>query len=75
LARIFDKSKVETDQGDLHLAIEPEHTYSLERQQFYEMLGKADIKSRSSEKSLGGDQLKIIVDTLASIKRKRKPKS
>ncbi len=75
LVRIFDKSKVETDQGDLHLAIEPEHTYSLERQQFYEMLSKADIKSRSCEKSLSGDQLKIIVDTLASIKRKRKPKS
>ena len=75
LARVFDKSKVETDQGDLHLAIEPEHTYFLERQPFYEMLGKSDIKSRSCEKILNRDQLKLILDTLSSIKRKRKPKS
>ncbi|MGA2682569.1 MAG: phospholipase D-like domain-containing protein [Candidatus Bathyarchaeia archaeon] len=74
LARVFDKSRVETDQGDLHLAYEIKNCYSIERQQFYEMLENSDIKSRSCEKLLDEDQLMQIANTLSSIKRKRKPK-
>ena len=75
LVRVFDKSRVETDEGDLHFAYETENTYLLEREQFYEMLKNADISSRTFETILNDDQLKHIANVLSSIKRKRKRKS
>jgi hypothetical protein len=75
LARIYDKSRVETDEGDLHFAYETENTYLLERKQFYEMLKNADISSRTFETILDDDQLKHIANVLSSIKHKRKRKS
>jgi hypothetical protein len=74
LARIFDKSRVETDEGDLHFVYEPEKTYLLERQQFYEMLKNADISSRTFETTLSDDQIKNITNILSSIKHKRRKK-
>jgi hypothetical protein len=75
LARIFDKNRVETDEGDLHFAYETEHTYLLERPQFYEMLKNANISSRTFETVLDDGQIKNITNILFSIKRKRKKKT
>ena len=75
LARILDKSKVETDEGDLHLAYETENNYLLEREKFYEMLKQAGIGSRTSETILDDDQLKHVSFVLSSIKHKRKSSS
>jgi len=72
LARIFDKSRVETDQGDLHLAYETENGYLLEREKFYEMLKETGIGSKNSETILNDTQLKHVSTLLSSIKRKRK---
>jgi len=76
LARIFDKSRVETDEGDLHLAYETENNYLLEREKFYEMLKEACIGPKTSETLLGDYQLKHVSSVLSSIrhKRKRSPK-
>jgi hypothetical protein len=75
LARIFDKSRVETDEGDLHFACETENNYSLEREKFYEMLKEAGIGSRTCETILSDDQLKHVTSVLSSIKHKRKKSS
>jgi hypothetical protein len=72
LARVFDKAKVETDSGDLHLACQIEKTYQLERARFPDLLKNINIHSRASETMLNQEQLKLIKDTLASIKHKRK---
>ena len=75
LARIYDKRTVETDDGDLHLACQVEKKYVLEREQFYDLLKNLHITSRSSETMLESEQLKLLTDTLASIKKKRKKKT
>jgi hypothetical protein len=75
LVRIIDKVRVETDEGDYHAAFKTEKTYLLQREQFYEILKKANIKSKTSEIILNTDQLYQIVIVLSSIKRKRKRKS
>jgi hypothetical protein len=74
LARVFDKSKVETDEGDLHLACQLIKKYLLERQQFFDLIKNTNIQ-RTSEMILDEDQLKVIVDTFSRIKIKRKRKS
>ena len=73
--RIFDRARVETDEGDLHIAFEKEKTYVLKREKFFEMLKNANIRSKTSELTLNNDQLNQIALILASIKRKRKRKS
>ncbi len=75
LVRITDKFRVETDEGDLQCAYETEKNYSLDREQFYEMLKNANIRSKTSETVLNGEQLKQVTNLLSSIKRKRKRKS
>jgi hypothetical protein len=74
LARVIDKGRVETDEGDLHLACHVEKNHELEREQFYELLKNTGISSRSSETLLNDEQLKRLTDTLSSIKHKRKKK-
>jgi hypothetical protein len=73
-ARIFDKSKVETEEGDLHFACETKKTYQIDRNKFYEMLKNAGIAAKSSEILLTKDQTKIITTILSSTKTKRKHK-
>ena len=73
--RISDKARVETDDGDLHGAVETEKTYTLEREPFYEMLKNSNISSKTSETILNDNQLKQITIGLSSIKRKRKRKA
>jgi hypothetical protein len=75
LVRITDKVKVETDEGDLHCAYEAEKTYLLNREQIFEMLKNANIRSKTSENILNEDQLEQVTEFLSSIKRKRKRKS
>jgi hypothetical protein len=75
LVRIFDKARVETDEGDLHGVFEIEKTYTLEREPFYEMLKNANINSKNSETLLNDGQLNQITNVLSSIKRKRKHKT
>ncbi len=64
-AQIYDKSKVETDQGDLHFAYEIRKTYLVERSRFYEMLQNATIGLKNSEILLNDYQLKQITKTLS----------
>jgi hypothetical protein len=71
LARIFDKSRVETNEGDLHLAYETEKTYSVDRNRFYEMLKGAHISAKSSEILLSQEQTKIVTENLSSKKAKK----
>ena len=75
LIHIIDKARIETDEGDYHAAFEIEKTYILKRELYYEMLKKANIKSKTSEIILNNDQLNQIAITLSSIKHKRKRKS
>jgi hypothetical protein len=75
LARIIDKARIETDEGDYHTAFKSEKAYTLQREPFHEMLKKADIKSKTSEIPLNTEQLNQIANVLSSIKRKRKRKS
>jgi hypothetical protein len=64
-AKIYDKSKVETDQGDLHFAYETRKTYLVERSRFYEMLQNATIGLKNSEILLNDYQLMQITKTLS----------
>ena len=75
LVRIFDKARVETDEGDLHAVFEIEKNYTLEREPFHEMLKNANISSKTSETILNDNQLNQISIVLSSIKRKRKRKA
>ncbi len=77
IARILDKSCVETDEGDFHFAYKTEKNYLMERNQFYEMLKNATIGPKTWGAQLNGDQVKSIITTLSSTKtRKRlKPKN
>ncbi len=77
-ARIFDKIKVETDEGDLHFAYHADNKYLMEREQFFEMLRNVNINpSRTFETLLNTEQVTQLNDCLISIrpKRKRKAKS
>jgi hypothetical protein len=71
LARVFDKSRVETDEGDLHFAYETKKTYSIERNQFYQMLENANIRPKSYEILLNENQVELITKTLSSSKSKK----
>ncbi len=75
LARIFDKSRVETDGGDLHFAYETKRAYSTERNRLCEMLEAAGIHAKNSEILLNQDQAKIITDLLSSSKAKKRRKA
>ena len=75
LVQIFDKVRVETDEGDFHCAFEIEKNYVLDREQFFDMLKNANISSKTSETILNDNQLKQVVNVLSSIKRKRKRKA
>jgi hypothetical protein len=70
--RVFDKSKVETDEGDFHIACQVLNNFTLERNQFFELLKSINIKSRSLDEKLSAEQLKVFSGTLLSIKPKRK---
>ena len=74
LVRIYDKVRLETDEGDLHCAFEVEKTYSLDRERFYELLKNTNISSKKTEIVLNDNQIVQIANTLCSIKRKRKRK-
>jgi hypothetical protein len=63
-ARIFDKSRAETDEGDLHFAYETKKTYLIERSGFYEMLQNATIGLHNSDILLNDYQLTQISKTL-----------
>jgi hypothetical protein len=73
--RVYDKSKVETDDGDFHLACHILKNYTLERNQFFELLKNLNIRSRSLDVKLSAEQLKVISESLLSIKPKRKRKN
>ena len=64
-AQIYDKSKVETDQGDLHFAYETRKTYLVDRNRFYDMLQNATIGLKNSEILLNEYQLTQINKTLS----------
>jgi hypothetical protein len=72
LARVHDKSRVETDEGDLHLACQVQKNFALERQKFYETLRNIGINSRSSEMKLNNEQLQSLSSILSAIKPERK---
>jgi len=74
LARVFDKTKVETDEGDLHFVCQVVKNYLLEREQFHELLKNMKINSRTCETLLNEEQIKILTNTLSSIKPKKKKK-
>ena len=74
VARIFDKSKVETEEGDLHFAYETKQTYQIDRNKLCEVLKNVGITVKSSEIKLTQDQIKIITTTLSSIKTRKKHK-
>jgi hypothetical protein len=75
-AKIVDKIKVETDQGDLHFAYQANNKYLLEREQFFEMLKNAHINpSRTFETKLSPEQVTQLTNVLMSIKHKRRRKA
>ena len=71
-ARVFDKSRVETDYGDLHFAYEVKKTYSIEKTGFDEMLKIANIAVKSSEIRLNQDQIILMVKNLSPSKAKKR---
>ena len=75
LARVHDKSRVETDSGDLHLACQVQKNFILEREKFYETLKNIGINSRSYEMKLEDEQLKRLSDILSTVKPIRKKKT
>ena len=70
--RVYDKIKAETDDGDLHLAGQVLKNFVLERNQFIDLLKKINIRPRAYEAKLNPEQLRLLLDTLATIKIKRK---
>jgi hypothetical protein len=72
IARVYDKIKAETDDGDLHLAGQVLKNFVLERNQFFDLLKKISIRPRAYEAKLNADQLRLLSETLATIKTKRK---
>lgn len=74
MLRVYDKCKVETDDGDFHLACHVLKNFTLERNQFFEILKNINIRSRSLDVRLNAEQLNVLSETLQSIKPKRKKK-
>jgi hypothetical protein len=70
-ARVFDKSRVETDEGDLHFAYETKKIYQIERNQFRQMLENANITPKSYEILLNENQVQLITKTLSTRKSKK----
>ena len=73
-AQIFDKSKVETDEGDMHFAYQTRKSYLIERKRFYEMLQNATIGLKNSEIMLNEYQLKQINGVLSPNKPRKQVK-
>ncbi len=73
-AKISDKARVETDEGDFHCAFETEKSYTLDREKFYDLLKNINIRSKTAETLLNEEQLKLIADVLSVNQAKRKPK-
>ncbi len=74
LVRVHDKSRVETDDGDLHLLGQVQRNYTLEREKYFELLKNLGITSRSVEMKLTDEQLKSMLDVFATIKKRRRRK-
>jgi hypothetical protein len=74
ILRVYDKCRVETDDGDFHLASQVLKNFTLERNQFFELLKNMNIRSRSLDVRLSAEQLKVLSTTLQAIKPKRKKK-
>lgn len=74
LARVHDKEKVETDEGDFHLLCQVEKNYLLPREQFHDLLNAMGIHSKNSEVPINDQQMILLSEALASIKTKRKTK-
>jgi hypothetical protein len=72
MLRVYDRCKVETDEGDFHLACHVLKNFTLERNQFFELLKRMGIRSRSLDVRLSAEQLKVLSETLLSIKPTRK---
>jgi hypothetical protein len=73
-ARIYDKARIETDEGDFHCIVQKEKGHALKREQFFELMKKVNIRPKS-ESLFSEEQLKQISDRLSSIKQKNKRKS
>jgi len=71
-ARVYDKIKMETDDGDLHLACQVLKNFILERNQFFDLLKNINIRPRAYEAKLDSEQLRLLSETLATVKTKRK---
>ena len=69
-AKVFDKSRVETDEGDLHFAYETKKTYLIDKNQLQQILENANIKPKSYETLLNEDQTNLITKILSSDKTK-----
>ena len=72
LARVYDKIRLETDEGDLHLAAQVLKNFILERDQFYDLLKNIKVRPRAYEAKLNAEQLNILSETLSTVKPKRK---
>jgi hypothetical protein len=75
LARILDKSTVETDDGDSHFAYRVEKNYLMARNQFYEMLKNATIAPKTWGTQLNEGQVKLLTETLSLPKTRKRRKS
>jgi hypothetical protein len=71
-ARIFDKSRVETDEGDLHFAYETINVYQINRDRFYSILKNARIEAKSTEILLNRDQGKTITAAMPLTKARKR---
>jgi len=71
-ARIFDKSRVETDEGDLHFAYETINVYQINRNRFYSILKNASIEAKSTEILLNRDQGKTITAAMPLTKARKR---
>ena len=74
-ARVFDKSRVETDEGDLHVACQVQKKYLLEREQFYALLKNMNIPSKTCETILNEEQLNHLNWSLSKLNTKKENKN
>ena len=72
LARIFDKTRVETDLGDYHLAYQTEKNHLLDRGNLNVLITKMGKRPRNCELKLTQEQHKQLTDTLSTVKIKKK---
>jgi hypothetical protein len=75
-ARIHDKTRVETDLGDYHLAYQTKENQLIDREKLYSLITKMGKSSKNCEVMLIQEQLKLLTDTFstAKIRKKRKNK-